>query len=80
MACPIASEREYPDHVESLRTNIPEIAAEIAGFRGMGEVLDWLKERGLIPGAVDIVAQDEFESDFLVQLEPGGRWLVFGIT
>ncbi len=56
------------------------MAEQISAFHGMGEVLDWMKALSLVPGVVDIVAQDEFESDFLVQLGPGGRWLVFGIT
>lgn len=80
MDCPVGDGKDYADHIELLRVQDPRVAGEIAAFRGMGEVLDWLKERSLVPGAVDIVAQDEFESDFLVQLEPAGRWLVFGIT
>jgi hypothetical protein len=80
MGCTAANSKEYPDHVQSLRAVEPRLADEIANFRGMGEVLDWLKERGLIPGKIDIITQDEFESDFLVQLEPGGRWLAFGVT
>jgi hypothetical protein len=37
-----------------------------------------MQRRGL--KRVDIVAQDEFHYDFLIELEPGGRWAAFGVT
>ena len=72
--------REYSDDVEALRVELPELAAEIASFQGVEAVLAWMEKRSLHRGAIDLVAQDEFESDFLIELEPGGRWLVFGVT
>ena len=71
---------EYADYLERLRAREPELAQAFAGFTGIENVLDWMKRRGLCRAAVDIMGQDEFEYDFLLQLEPDGRWLAFGVT
>jgi hypothetical protein len=73
-------ELDYPDYVEALRTREPELVEEFGRFTGITSVLDWMKRRGLTGTAVDIVGQDEFHYDFLIQLEPAGRWLSFGVT
>ena len=36
--------------------------------------------RGLDKPPLDLVGQDEFNYDFLVQYEQGGKWLAFGVT
>jgi hypothetical protein len=71
---------EYADSVRELGAREPGLAAELAPFRGISALLEWMQRRGLTRAAVDIVGQDEFHYDFLVQLEPGGRWLAFGVT
>jgi hypothetical protein len=71
---------DYPYYADKLRANLPDVAAEIATFTGVEQVLTWMQQRGLIGRAVDIVGQDEFSYDFLVELEPAGRWLAFGVT
>jgi hypothetical protein len=71
---------DYPDYVEALRGDSPELAEEFAAFSGITSVLDWMKRHGLTQAAVDIVGQDEFHYDFLIELERGGRWLSFGVT
>lgn len=71
---------EYADHVEQLRADWPDLAADIAGFTGIEHVLTWMQQRGRARAAIDIVGQDEFSYDFLIELEPGGRWLAFGVT
>jgi hypothetical protein len=73
-------EREYADHIEALRNESPDLAAETASFRSVEAVLQWMKQRGLTRAAVDLVGMDEFSYDFLIQLEPNGRWIAFGIT
>lgn len=73
-------EREYIDHVEALRADLPDLAAEIASFRGMESVIQWMQRRGLANTAVDLIGMDEFSYDFLIQLEPDGRWIAFGVT
>jgi hypothetical protein len=70
---------EYADYVERLR-GAPELAAEFASFSGVEQVLQWMLRRYGGKVAVDIVGQDEFHYDFLVELEPGGRWISFGVT
>jgi hypothetical protein len=71
---------EYADYVTKLRATAPDLAEQLADFSGIGHVLAWMVEcdRNRVP--VDTVGQDEFEYDFLMELEPGGRWLVFGVT
>jgi hypothetical protein len=71
---------EYADYVDALRTAEPELTAELAGFRGVEHVLQWMQKRNLSRTAVDLIGMDEFNYDFLIQLEPGGRWLAFGVT
>jgi hypothetical protein len=72
-------ELDYADYVERLRAREPALAEEFARFTGISSVLDWMKRRDLTGTAVDIVGQDEFHYDFLIQLEPGG-WVSFGVT
>jgi hypothetical protein len=71
---------EYADYVERLRAACPDLAAEVGSFHGVEEVLQWLQRRSGGRVAVDIVGQDEFHYDFLIELEPGGRWVSFGVT
>ena len=71
---------EYADHVQRVRAADAGLADELAGFTGIEQVLTWMQRKGLVGTAVDIVGQDEFEYDFLIQLGPGGRWLAFGVT
>jgi hypothetical protein len=73
-------ELEYPDYVTKLRKHAPDLANELAGFASLEAVLNWMQQRGLPPGSVDLVGQDEFSYDFLIRLEPEGRWLVFGVN
>jgi len=71
---------DYADYVERLHAQDQALAAELAGFHGVERVLQWMQERGLIHTAIDLVGQDEFSYDFLVQLGLDGRWLAFGVT
>ena len=73
-------EWEYPDHVERLREEEPSLADESGRFTGITGVLDWMERRELSRSMVDIIGQDEFHYDFLINLEPGGRWISFGVT
>ena len=69
----------YAEDITTLRAVLPAIAEEAASFTGVAQVVDWLVSRLGRP-ALDMVAMDEFEYDFLIELETGGRWLVFGVT
>jgi hypothetical protein len=73
-------EWEYEDHVNALRQADALLAAEVGGFTGIKSVLDWIGKRGLAKAHIDIVGQDEFHYDFLIEVEPGGRWAAFGVT
>jgi hypothetical protein len=71
---------EYHDYVAVLRRQDPELADEIAAFQGLDAVLNWMRDRALPQGCIDLVGQDEFEYDFVVHLNEQNRWLAFGIT
>jgi hypothetical protein len=71
---------EYAEYVEWLRASCPDLAAEVASFSSVEQVLQWMQSRYAGRVAVDIVGQDEFHYDFLIEVEPGGRWLAFGVT
>ncbi len=73
-------EWEYADYVTVLRDQTPDLAAEVASFRSLEQVLQWMHRRGLTRAAVDMIGMDEFSYDFLIQLELAGRWIAFGVT
>jgi len=58
----------------------PDLDEEVSGFSTLEHVLDWMGELGVHGSEVDVVAQDEFNHDFLVKVGPGDRWVVFGVT
>jgi hypothetical protein len=80
MASSVVTQREYSDYVEKLHAHEVILADQLAGFHGIEQVLGWMQQSHLGKAAVDIIGQDEFEYDFLIQLEAGGRWLAFGVT
>lgn len=73
-------EREYANHVEALRVDLPDLAAEVGSLRGLEAVIQWMQRRNLTKAAVDMIGMDEFSYDFLIQIEPLGRWIAFGVT
>jgi hypothetical protein len=73
-------ELQYADYVTALREGAPDLAGEVASFRCLEQVLQWMQRRGLTQAAVDLIGMDEFSYDFLIQLEQAGRWIVFGVT
>ena len=73
-------ERQYQDEVKDLARSNPDLAQLVANWHSLESVLEWMKEKGFPPGSIDLIGQDEFEYDFLLEMEPKGRWLVFGVT
>ncbi len=73
-------EMEYPGHVDRLRLADSLLADQVAGFTGITGVMAWMQHHDRTRVPIDIVGQDEFHYDFLIELEPAGRWLVFGVT
>jgi hypothetical protein len=73
-------EKEYSDFVAELAERDAHLAGTVAGWHGLESVLTWMKAKDLPPGSVDLIGQDEFEYDFVVELERRVRWLVFGVT
>jgi hypothetical protein len=71
---------EYTEHLAAVRREHPDVGDGLPGTDSLEHVLDWMKGRGFPAGSVDIVGQDEFSYDFLIRLEEGGRWLVFGVN
>ena len=70
---------EYADYFRTLKTEHPDLAADLAESRGLGSVLGWLKRRGIALADVEIINQDEYDLDFVIPLD-SGEHLVFGIT
>jgi hypothetical protein len=75
-----SAELDYADYVDRLRAHAPDLAEDFTRFTGISSALAWMKQRNLCGAAVDIVGQDEFHYDFLIQLDAAGRWLSFGVT
>lgn len=71
---------DYPNYAQQLTAVDSRLAEEIADFHGIEHVLQWMQQRQLPNNRVDIIGQDEFNYDFLIELEPQGRWLVFGVS
>ena len=70
----------YLSDAIALRERRPVLAEELERLGGVSDVLDWMQRARLSRTAVDMIALDEFEYDFLIQLQPGAEWVVFGIT
>jgi hypothetical protein len=70
----------YADDIARISETSPDLAVELTGFTGVAQVVDWMCQRGDGKNAIDMIAMDEFEYDFLVQTEPNGLWLAFGVT
>ena len=71
---------QFADYCEAMRAAHPQFADEFARFGGISDVLAWMQRHDLCRTAVDMVGQDEFHYDFLIQLPPDGSWIVFGVT
>ncbi len=71
---------QYADYCDALRATHPQLADEFARFGGISDVLAWMQRRDLCRTAVDIVGQDEFHYDFLIQLPADGGWIAVGVT
>jgi hypothetical protein len=72
--------KEYSDYVNGLRSEFPDLADAFGRSDSLENVLDWMGTRDSPSGTVDIIGQDEFSYDFLIQLNNEGRWLVFGVN
>lgn len=70
---------EYQDFLTALSADEPHLARDLANVRTLEHVLAWMQATGRASAAVDLIAQDEFSHDFLVALEPEGKYLVFGM-
>ncbi len=70
---------EYRSTLEALRAVRPDLAGTFDSFHGVSDILAWMQSAGLAQTAVDMIAMDEFEYDFLIRLREGD-WLSFGIT
>jgi hypothetical protein len=71
---------EYAECISVLRSTHPDLASELAGFRGLTKVMEWMKSRGVPLAAAEIIQQDEFNLDFVIPLGNPAVHLAFGIT
>jgi hypothetical protein len=70
--------RDYPSDLCDLRAANPALADQIANFRTLEHILDWIRREGHSFAALDMVTQDEFCHDLIMPI--GADWLVFGMT
>ena len=70
----------YANDVERIRRTDPDLAEKITAFTGVIQVVEWFTSRSTRKPAIDLVNMDEFEYDFVIELEPAGRWIAFGVT
>lgn len=71
---------EYPEHVARLAGTCPSLAEQVRSFTNLRHVLDWMKRTGLDLIEVNVIAQDEFNHDFLFRFDGDGKFLVFGMS
>lgn len=73
MAFPVENRAQLPDEV------FGPLAAILAQHRSFKHAIDWLSGHTppIVPG--DLVEQDEFSYDFLVEYS-GRQWLVYSTT
>jgi hypothetical protein len=69
----------HQNDIVALRLTHLAAAEEFGRFQGVTDVLKWMERAELTWAAVDMIALDEFEYDFLIQL-PSTEWVAFGIT
>ena len=72
--------REFADYVADLAADYPNLSEVFGQSDSVENVLDWMQQRDLPSGAVDLIGQDEFSYDFLIRLDAEERWLVFGVN
>lgn len=72
-------EKEYADHVAELARTDADLADLARDWQGIDAVLTWMQRSGT-GGKIDLIGQDEFEYDFLIELTPTTRWLALGVT
>ena len=70
----------YKDDIWQLKQTYPEVAAAFGDMRTLEDVFKWIREVGSRAGAVDVIAQDEFSHDFVVELVDIRKFAAFGVT
>ena len=71
---------DYCKDIGALGLQRPGLAAELAPFRTIESVMEWMKKRRISLANVDIIFQDEYSHDFLIPIEPDAQYLAFGVT
>lgn len=69
---------EYPECISVLQIAHPALADRIACFTNLEHILNWLTAENYPLGSLDMITQDEFCHDLLIQ--KGDDWIVFGMT
>lgn len=70
----------YKGDIEHLSETYPDIANAFGGLRTLEEVFKWIRGAGDASGAIDVIAQDEFSHDFVLELPELKRFAAFGVT
>lgn len=70
----------YRDDIDNLRDAYPSIASAFEGMKTLEDVFKWIREVGPEAGEIDVIAQDEFSHDVVVELTTLKRYAAFGVT
>jgi hypothetical protein len=71
---------KYETGLKKLSRTHPGIFKSLSGKTTLEGVFEWIREAGSKAGAIDLVPQDEFTHDVVVELNETGEYLVFGCT
>lgn len=61
----------YAKSVLAFRNSHPELASELSNFDSLEGVLNWVRGRGGSIADIEVVPQDEFCHDVIVETSPG---------
>jgi|AGTN01.1.fsa_nt_gi hypothetical protein len=70
----------YEKDIEQLRETFPFVATAFGGMRTLEDVFKWIREVGSVAGSIDVIAQDEFSHDFVLELPGLKMFVAFGVT
>ncbi|MCA9801738.1 MAG: hypothetical protein KC777_07110 [Cyanobacteria bacterium HKST-UBA02] len=70
----------YKMDIEALRTEHPDLAEFFSGVNTLEKVFEWVRHNPDKAGEIELIPQDEFSHDMIVELTDRPGWLVAGVT
>lgn len=69
----------FAKSVAALRGRYPELARELSAFDSLEGILGWVRSRGGNIADIEVIPQDEYSHDVVVEASPG-LFLAFEAT